>query len=42
MIHHDGHADSITPDEIEGAYDIVTIHNWHPSNFFWDKIIKYN
>ena len=37
MIHHDGQADSITPDEIEGAYEIATIHNGHPSNFFWGE-----
>ena len=33
MIHHDGEADSITPDEIIGAYEIATIHNGHPSYF---------
>ena len=33
MIHHDGQADSITPDEIIGAYEIATIHNGHPSYF---------
>ena len=27
MIDHNGQADSITPDEIEGAYEIATIHN---------------
>ena len=35
MIDHNGQADSITPDEIEGAYEIATIHNGHPSNFLW-------
>ena len=35
MIHHDGQADSITPDELEGAYEIATIHNGHQSNFLW-------
>ena len=33
MIHHDGMADSITPDEIIGAYEIATIHNGHPGYF---------
>ena len=33
MIDHNGQADSITPDEIVGAYEIATIHNGHPSNF---------
>ena len=33
MIDHNGQADSITPDEIEGAYEIATIHNGHPSYF---------
>ena len=33
MIHHDGQAESITPAEIEGAYEIATIHNGHPSYF---------
>ena len=33
MIHHDGQAESITSDEIEGAYDIATIHNGHPTYF---------
>ena len=33
MIHHDGQAESITSDEIEGAYEIATIHNGHPSYF---------
>ena len=38
MIDHNGQADSITPDEIEGAYEIATIHNGHPSYFLsgWD------
>ena len=34
MIDHNGQTDSITPDEIIGAYEIATIHNGHPSNFF--------
>ena len=33
MIDHNGQTDSITPDEIEGAYEIATIHNGHPSYF---------
>ena len=33
MIDHNGQADSITPDEIEGAYEIATIHNGNPSYF---------
>jgi hypothetical protein len=33
MIDHNGQADSITPDEIVGAYEIATIHNEQPSYF---------
>ena len=33
MIDHNGQADSITSDEIEGAYEIATIHNGHPGYF---------
>jgi len=33
MIDHNGKADSITPDEIIGAYEIATIHNGHQSYF---------
>ena len=33
LIRHQGQAESITPDEIEGAYEIATIHVGHPSNF---------
>ena len=33
MIDHDGQAESITPDEIIGAFEIATIHNGHPSYF---------
>jgi len=33
MIHHDGQAESITSDEIEGAYEIATIHNGHHGYF---------
>ena len=35
MIDHNGQADSITPDEIIGAYEIATIHNGHPGYFLW-------
>ena len=39
MIDHNGQADSITPDEIIGAYEIATIHNGHPSYFLcgWEN-----
>ena len=37
MMHHNGQADSITPDEIIGSYEIATIHNGHQSNFFWGQ-----
>ena len=42
MIHHDGQAESITSDEIEGAYEIATIHNGHPSYFLcgWEEVIN--
>ena len=33
MINHEGNAESITPDEIIGAYEIATIHNGHPGYF---------
>ena len=33
LARHQGQAESITPDEIEGAYEIATIHNGHPSYF---------
>ena len=33
MIDHNGKADTITTDEIIGAYEIATIHNRHPSYF---------
>ena len=38
MIDHNGQAESITPDEIIGAFEIATIHNGHPSYFLcgWD------
>ena len=38
MMHHNGQAESITSDEIEGAYEIATIHNGHPGYFLcgWD------
>ena len=34
MIDHNGKADTITTDEIIGAYEIATIHNGHPSYFY--------
>ena len=39
MIDHNGQAESITPDEIVGAFEIATIHNGHPSYFLsgWDN-----
>ena len=39
MLDHNGQADSITPDEIIGAYEIATIHNGHPSYFLcgWER-----
>ena len=38
MIDHNGQADSITPAELVGAYEIAAIHNGHPSYFLcgWD------
>ena len=36
MIDHNGQAESITADEIIGAYEIATIHNGHPSYFLCD------
>ena len=42
MMHHDGQADSITPDEIEGAYEIATIHNGHPGYFFYPNTHHYD
>ena len=49
LIRHQGQAESITPDEIEGAYEIATVHVGHPSNFLWgwgdhkeEKLIDYN
>jgi len=41
MIHHDGNAESITSDEIEGAYEIATIHNGHPDYFFWAQTLNH-
>ena len=38
MIDHNGQAESITPDEIEGAYDIATIHVGHPTNIIMGLI----
>ena len=41
MIHHDGKAESITSDEIEGAYEIATLHNGHPDYFFWAQTLNH-
>ena len=40
MIHHNAQAESITPDEIEGAYEIATIHNGHPGYFLQFQNLK--
>ena len=42
LARHQGQAESITPDEIEGAYEIATIHNGHPSYFLcgWEEKIN--
>ena len=39
MIDHNGQAESITADEIVGAFEIATIHNGHPSYFLsgWEN-----
>ena len=39
LARHHGQAGSITTDEIEGAYEIATIHNGHPSYFLsgWEE-----
>ncbi len=39
MIDHNGQAESITADEIIGAFEIATIHNEHPSYFLsgWEN-----
>ena len=39
MIDHNGQADSITPAEIIGAFEIATIHNGHSSYFLsgWEN-----
>ena len=39
---HQGQAESITPAEIEGAYEIATIHNGHPGYFLWAKTLNYD
>ena len=33
LARHEGQAESITSAEIEGAYEIATIHNGHPGYF---------
>jgi len=42
MVNHEGNAESITPDEIIGAYEIATIHNGHPGYFLsgWEKMYR--
>ena len=42
MIDHNGQAESITGDEIVGAFEIATIHNGHPSYFLsgWEEVIN--
>ena len=40
MIDHNGQADSITPDEIIGAFEIATIHNGHPGYFLQCQTLK--
>ena len=42
MIDHNGQADSITPDEIEGAYEIATIHNGHTGYFSCANTLYYD
>ena len=39
LIDRKGQAESITPDEIVGAFEIATIHNGHPSYFLsgWEN-----
>ena len=41
MFDHNGKADSITPDEIIGAYEIATIHNGYTGYFLcgWEEVI---
>ena len=41
MFDHNGKANSITPDEIIGAYETTTIHNGHPGYFLcgWEEVI---
>ena len=40
MIDHNGQAESITSDEIVGAFEIATIHNGHPGYFLrsWEGL----
>ena len=42
MMHHNGQAESITPAEIEGAYEIATIHNGHPGYFLQAQTLNYD
>ena len=41
LARHQGQAESITPDEIEGAYEIATIHNGHPGYFLQCQTLNY-
>jgi hypothetical protein len=42
MIDNNGQAESITSDEIVGAFEIATIQNGHPSYFLsgWEEVIN--
>ena len=42
LARHHGQAGSITPDEIEGAYEIATIHNGHPDYFSCANTLYYD
>ena len=42
MIAHNGQAESISADEIEGAYEIAAIHNGLPGYFLWAKTLNYD
>ena len=42
LARHQGQAESITSDEIEGAYEIATIHNGHPGYFLQFQKINYD
>ena len=42
LARHQGQAESITSDEIEGAYEIATIHNGHPGYFLLGETLNYD